>query len=427
MQRRRESPVWYHELEDELVPVAYEAARKICDHVHHAELRLENGGVYVIVERRPTEPEYISVASAVKRALTGRVADPERLKILVRRGSRLMYTSYLRSASQAPKHLASLLSATRFTIRLSEIIGLRNIYDELVRLAYEHDFVATTALGGVPGLLHLLEYAEKNDKPEDYADWASFYDNLRGKYHLFPGLLWSETDREADSLYDWMKSLPVNSSLLLFDTGSVGNGARRFLKVVKDRCAGESSLGLGRITILGVVDGQHASQKAEDTILTHATGQTRMVLSYHHVPRMLSEDCQELLGFESVRREMMYRSANASAVIEVVSDLGEHIQSLAAMSGASAVRRLIREHSFPEPGNQEDAEATTRFLSGLILCNGVRQVWRMLQNAVEFGLIDQDNARAEAEAAQRTAQATFERDLIPHWDFVAKKKTRRKN
>jgi hypothetical protein len=416
--------MWYHELEDQLVPVAYEAACGVCDHVHHAELRLENGGIYVIVERRPTEQECQTVASAVRQALAGRVADPERLKVLVRRGFRLMYTSHLRSASQAPKHLAGLQLATRFTIRLSEITGLRSVYDDLVHLAAEHDFVATTALGGVPGLLHLLESAEKNDKPEDYTDWGPFYDTLRAKYHLFPGLLWSGTDQEADLIFGWMKTLHPGSSLLFFDTGSVGNGARRFLKVVKERCGERSPLGLSRITILGVVDGQHPSQKGEDTLLDHGNGQTRVILNYRHVPRVLSEDCQELLGFESARREMMYRSANASAVIEVVSDSGEHIQSLAAMSGASAVRRLIREHAFPDPGEQEDAEDATRFLGGLILCNGVRQEWRMVQNAVEFGLIDPVRGRAEAEAADRRAKESFERNLISHWDFVTKKKTR---
>ncbi|MGO8903087.1 MAG: hypothetical protein ACLQU5_32810 [Isosphaeraceae bacterium] len=159
--------MWYHELEDELVPAAYDAARKVCDHVHHAELRLENGGVYVIVERRPTEQEHLAVRAAVKQSLAGRVANPERLKILVHRGFRRMYTSHLRSGSQAPKHLASLQSATRFTTRISEIISLRSIYDGLVRLGDDHDLVATTALGGVPGLLHLLESAEKNDRPED--------------------------------------------------------------------------------------------------------------------------------------------------------------------------------------------------------------------------------------------------------------------
>ncbi len=223
-----------------------------------------------------------------------------------------------------------------------------------------------------------------------------------------------------------MKTLPAGSSLLLFDTGAVGNGARRFLKIIKERCGEDSSLGLSRITILGVVDGQHASQKAEDRLLTHAGGQTSVVLSYHRVPRVLSEDCQALLGFESVRYEMMYRSVNASAVIEVVSDTGVHIQSLAAMSGASAVRRLIREHRFPEPGGQEEAEDMIRFLGGLILFNGVRKEWRMLDNAVEFGLMDQYKARKAAEAAEKRAKATFEKDLIPHWDFVAKKKTRPK-
>ena len=416
--------MWYHDLEDKVVPVAYAAACKVCDHVHHVELRLENGGIYIIVEHRPTEKEQLIIGGAVRRELAGRVADTNRLKILVQRGFPLMYTSHLESISQVPKRLASLQAATRFTIRLSEIIGLRTIYETLVRLAKDHDHIATTALGGVPGLLHLLEYAEKNEKPENNAEWGPFYDGLRRKHHLFPGLLWSDTDRESELLFSWMQMLPTDSSLLLFDTGSVGNGARRLLKVVTERCSKDTSLGPNTITIVGVVDSQQSFQKAEDVWLPQSCGRTRVVLNYHHVPRMLSEDCLELLGFESIRRERMYRSVNASAVIEIVSDSGEHIQSLAAMSGASAVRRLIREHPFPQPRNEGEAENITRFVGGMILYNGVLQEWQMLRDAIEFGLIDENRANSEAKAAEKRGKATFEKDLIPHWDFVTKQKAR---
>lgn len=320
--------------------------------------------------------------------------------------------------------LSSLQSATRFTISVPEIVGLGDTYNKLVHLASDHDFVATTALGGVPGLLHLIEKVEQNERPEDSSEWGALYDRLRAKFHLFPGLNWSGTDRESGLLYKWITSLPTGSTLLLFDTGSVGNGARRFHNVILDRCGKESSLGLSRIRILGVVDGEHPSQKPEDTALAQATGRTRVFLDYYHVPRMLSEDCQELLGFVSVRPKMMYRSADASAVFEVVSQSGEHIQSLASMSGASVLRRLLLDHRFPEPGDQEGVEDRMRFVGGLILSYGVREELNMLQNALEFGLIDEARATREARAADARAKATFEKDLIQHWDFVSKKKTR---
>ncbi|MFL5281865.1 MAG: hypothetical protein ACJ8AW_12955, partial [Rhodopila sp.] len=92
----------------------------------------------------------------------------------------------------------------------------------------------------------------------------------RARFHLFPGLNWSGTGEEATLLDEWMKRLPSRSSLLLFDTGSVGNGARGFLNVIKDNNGEASSLALSRITILGVVDGQHPSQKPEDMTLAQA-------------------------------------------------------------------------------------------------------------------------------------------------------------
>jgi hypothetical protein len=294
--------MWYHDLENQIVPVAYTTARAVCDHVERVDLRLENGALHVVVEHRPTDQERISIIAAVKHALFCRVADPQRLNLIVSRGFRLLYTSHLHTTASAPKKLY-LQSITRFTIRLSEVIALRDIYTELVRLADSHDFVATVALGGIPGLVHLVENAERREKPEDHADLVPFYDRLRAKY-LCAGLLWSGTDREADAFFAWMKTIPSGSSLLLFDTGTVGNRVRRLFNVITERWENETELGLRRVTILGVVDGQVTSQRIEQKRV-HAGEETALLLTYHHVPRVLSEDCQELLGFESSRQLAM--------------------------------------------------------------------------------------------------------------------------
>jgi hypothetical protein len=100
------------------------------------------------------------------------------------------------------------------------------------------------------------------------------------------------------------------------------------------------------------------------------------------------------------------------------------MQSLAAMSGASAVRRLIREHVLSEPNSEKDSDQTGQFLIGMILFNGVRNEWRMLQNAVEYGLLDERKARTEAKACERRAREMFEKHLTPSWDFESKKRAR---
>lgn len=417
--------MWYHDLEDRLIPLAFEAANKACSHVSHVELRLENGSIKVVVLQRPTPEEQKKVATAVKRKLREHVANTKNLRIQVTRGFRMMYTMHLKARSQVPRVFQSIQKLTMFKVTASEILGLRTVYDDLIRRSTSHDFIATTALGGVPGLLHIIESIEDHYRPDDINEWSLFYEQLRSRFHLFPGLLWSDTSAEADQMFAWLQSLPPGSSVLLFDTGTDGNGVRRMSNCVRERLTTDHLFGPDQITIIGVVDGNNERQKKERVSLTHRSGQVKLTVDYHHVPKVLTEDCQHLLGYDSLRREMMYQSLRSNAVIELVSDDGQHIQAVGAMSGASALRRLIRKHPLGKPNTSEDAVDVNRFLAGMILHASLTSEWKMLQNAVEYGLIDAATANKEALDAEKRAKAVFEKNAFSEWDFK-KKKPRRK-
>lgn len=62
-------PMWYHELEDILLPLALEAASKASPNVLHVELRLENGSIKVVVSQRPTPEEQKKVANSAPHVL----------------------------------------------------------------------------------------------------------------------------------------------------------------------------------------------------------------------------------------------------------------------------------------------------------------------------------------------------------------------
>jgi hypothetical protein len=79
-----EAFMWYHELENRVVPAAYAAASRACSHVQHVELRLEHGSIIVVVRNRPTVEENKKCRAPVKRALRGIAAETAKLKIFVR-------------------------------------------------------------------------------------------------------------------------------------------------------------------------------------------------------------------------------------------------------------------------------------------------------------------------------------------------------
>lgn len=414
-------PTWYHELEDRLLPLAFEAASKASPHVGHVELRLENGSIKVVMLQRPTPEDQRRIANSVKRKLRGQVADTKKLRIQVTRGFRMMYTMHLKARTQVPRVFQTLQSLIMFQVTASEILGLRTVYDDLVSRSATHDFVATTALGGVPGLLHIVESVEDRDRPEDINEWEAFYDQMRSRFHLFPGLLWSDTTAEAEQLFAWLQSLPSGCSVLLFDTGTDGNGVRRMSNCVQERLSVDEDFGPARITVIGVVDGRNERQKNERSNLRHASGQTVLTVTYHHVPKVLTEDCQQLLGYDSMRRELMFQSLRSNAVVELVTDDGQHIQTVGAMSGASALRRLIRQHPVGKASSSNDSDGVNRFLAGMILHASLKSEWEMLRNAVEYGLIDEVTANNEAVSAEKRAKAVFEKNAFAEWDFTKKR------
>ncbi len=417
--------MWYHELEDRLLPLAFDAACEASPNVRHVELRLENGSVKVVVSERPTVDEQQKVAESVKTKLQDHVADATALRVQVTRGFRYMFTMHLKTKTQTPKKHPSLQHLTMFKVAVSEVMGLRTVYDDLVRHSNSHDFVATTALGGVPGLLHIIEAIDERDRPDDVDEQPAFFERMRQRFHLFPGLLWSETSSEADLLFGWLQSLPAGCSVLMFDTGTDGSGVRRISNCIQERMTPNVPFSPALLSIIGVVDGVNERQKIERVVFDHTNGRTTMAVEYQHVPNVLTEDCQQLLGYDSIRRQMMFQSLHSNAVIELVDDEGQHIQTIAAMSGASALRRLIRLHSIGRSSGSNDAVHTNRFLAGMILRASQKSEWLMLANAVEYGLIDFATAKTEAINAEKRAKAIFESNSFSEWDFDEKKVKKR--
>ncbi len=122
----------------------------------------------------------------------------------------------------------------------------------------------------------------------------------------------------------------------------------------------------------------------------------------------------------------MFQSLRSNAVVELVSDDGQHIQTVGAMSGASALRRLIRQHFMGQTSGSNDATDVNRFLAGMILYASLKSEWQMLQNAFNYGLIDKDSANKEAVSAEKRARAMFEKNAFSEWDCDRKKPSKKR-
>jgi hypothetical protein len=412
---------WYHQLEQEVVPLAFKAAAAISAKIKYAQLELENGSLSLVIpfHERLAPADWAAVQQAVRSAVARVVADPARLTIRLRPEVRYFYTRHLEGARQTPNVFGSLHDIPRFTIPSSAIVGLRRTYDLLFTEAEAADYVATTALGGIPALTYLVRRLEDEQRPGDQNEWPPFYDSLRSKFHLFPGLNWSGTDKEKTQLFDWLAARPSGSSVLLFDTGTSGNGVRQMANLVRNRVNKAVHFGPGVVRIIGVVDGSDSSQRDSNEKIEAANRTVNLLLTFERVPKMLTEDCQELVGYTSLRREMMVKPLRANAVVEVTDDDGRLLFSCGALGADSLLRSVVQMRRSDPTTDEGRAALMNQVISFAVAHFSIGKEYAMLQNAFESGLIDEKTAAAIKDRMVEKYRESMA-GMPPQWDFDEK-------
>jgi hypothetical protein len=420
---------WYSELEQKLVPIAFQAAGAVSSKVKYAQIEFENGSVAIVIPffDRLTADEWQAVEDAVRASLCGLVADTQRLKIRLRHEFRYLYTPHLERVRQTPNVLGPLHDILHFPIPASALLGLRQVYELLYTKAKEVDFVATTALGGIPALTFLVRRLEDEEKPSDYNEWPDFFDSLRDKYHLFPGLNWSGTDEEKNRLFEWLSQLPNGASVLLFDTGTSGNGVRQMANLIRERLADATSFGPTALMLIGVVDGTDLAQRESDEVVAKPGGRVRLIVSFERVPRMLTEDCQQLLGYTSLRREMMLSPLSANAVMEITDEEGKVVYSCGALGADSLLRSVIRMRGGSMGGDTDHAAVMNEIISFAVAYISIGKEYTMLRNAFEYGLIDRETAEAIKGRMAKKYAESLGSVRSREWDFGTKRAKRRQD
>jgi len=414
---------WYNTLEQEIVPVAFDAAKVISSKVKYAQVEFENGSVSIVIpfHERLSSEEWQEIEDSVRSALTRIVADTGRLKIRLRHEFRSMFTRHLEAIRQTPNVIGKLHEILRFPISVTAITGLRQIYFELLNEAAEHDYVATTALGGIPALIFLVRQIEDEERPSDQNEWATFYDALREKFHLFPGLNWSGTDDEKALFFNWVSSLPDGSSVLLFDTGTSGNGIREMVNLIREQIKGSIRFGPSQINAIGVVDGKDSAQRDRDEEYESSDGKSvRVRLRFKHVPKMLTEDCQRLIGYTSVRRQLMLAPLRSNAVMQIIDDDGELVYSCGALGADSLLRSVIQMRQSNGTRDSESADFMGQVISFAVAYFSIGKEYTMLQNAYEFGLISERQAKGIKERMADKYSKQVISGESPEWDFDKK-------
>lgn len=298
-----------------------------------------------------------------------------------------------------------------FHIRASDLARLRAVFADLAARCSEASIVATFALGGlVP-----LQFIVRLDRAEFSSDeeFLVALSGLQAKYHLFPGLLWTEDRRNVRLFQDWLTSVGATEHLLVFDTTFSGGAIGRIQNVVAEWAQGATGPVPQKLTIVGVVDGGRlggavVSNSAKD-VDTGAGGKLTITTEYLRASSLIAEDVNELVGYEALRVVGAMDATWTSAVVYVEDDHGTILDVVGTRTLPATFADILDGRHRTAPLHEDFAAATAAF--GVLMCirEAARRERDELSRARSAGLLTEQELRCECDRVSRAESGALRR------------------
>jgi len=226
---------------------------------------------------------------------------------------------------------------TEFKLSIEELLSLGVAYRQLAKECANFDHVATFARGGVPALNFITQQEFEKRSAVNPDDFPA---DLLEKYHLFPDL---KSPHTRSLVANWLGRLQKPCSILVFDTGSEGNGARAALDVIKECLVSSASSFVRRVRILGIVDGYSKDQITDNqSICTRSGDSITAEIDYIRVSCILTEDCPALLGYDTLEFKAKVKPVTKRAILRLPEVSSSRNLEVGALSASAVLSELIR-------------------------------------------------------------------------------------
>jgi hypothetical protein len=387
---------WYTAIEEELLPTLRQAANSVSQNVSFVELDYVNADIRVITTHRVELQERARIEEAIRERL-GACGLNTACPIHVTRPARLPFTSHMTKQPHATRPLQANGNVMRFDIDVEQLLALRAAEEQLRSEAEQSTVTVAFALGGTSTLVRLSQAEFEQRRPGDSRDVPAFADQFVKRFHLFPGLGWDKKLEIPKLFGQWLESLPATDKVLIFDTGSKGNGPRAILNLLEEVIPQSQQLAVALISIVGIVDGTDNAQQEKVIELRSAAGRkTRVGIRYLRVPRVLSEDCEMLLGYDRNRELGYLLPLRDTAVFRLVDEQGRCLQ-IRGTDNASQTYQKLMSAALVQPsgrGRPLTAEVEKAIVAQLIDMTGAIEL-HDLKGCYEMGLIGQTEFERE--------------------------------
>lgn len=349
------------------------------------------------------------------------------------------------AARRRPRSLVQVENVCVFPLTLGEVRALGRARELLREEVERADVCATFALGGLP-LLHWLTLPVR-DTVEEIGRALSSAE----RFHLLPGLNWSGTEHEKDVFRQWLTEEVQRTGrrILIFDTGTGGNGVRQAEGLVIEALRSASPREGVSITVLGVLDGRFRCGR--QTVVRSENGVSVPVrLAYRFVPHLPTEDCELLAGYQADRNEtrlhivegpVLIRVKDAPWPVRAVERLarilhqGERLPHflsrwdrysfVASSGGGASLRDLVskddklRDLIAQLRGDHRDDREF--IAAGIVLTHSEDRALEALDNAIEWGLVPLANRSGIERGIRGRFEQARDRLLRAEWNRTLKK------
>lgn len=179
-------------------------------------------------------------------------------------------------------------------LHIQVIRNLKDTINQILFSAMSYDRVVTFALGGVFPLDYMVKVlSESGQTVRDE------------KFHLFAGLNWRGLPFDPKARFiDWIDTLPDEESIILFDTGNVGNAGGQLWNLLirhyKEDYLGTAQVNL-IINIYVIVTNPDAIDRPQTQVISKGGKKLCLSLHFLNVQGNPFEDAVHFIGYERLQ------------------------------------------------------------------------------------------------------------------------------
>ena len=330
-----------------------------------------------------------------------------------------------------------------FDVPIASLRALQDAYAALLSQGRSYDYILTFALGGTSALIHVSQ-ALLAEKGKSGLAFELALRQVKRQCHLFQGLNSAGGTAAQAAFTQWLENVTDKADVFIFDTGSSGNGARQILPLVRKTIRTARSCSLRRVHVQAIVDREEHKQRKESqrVVIGSACGMRRWLscllklsrghyvtleIDYLHVPHMLTEDCEFLVGHDRNHEFGFIRPVKDSAIMRLLNHRNEPVEVLSTAAMAPALAALLEAPSRIHDLETRKVVDSQGFLSArCTLADAWKRETEELKVAARCGFFSAKEYRWWLCRLRRSFRAAIKYYPAATWDFEAKKLVRPK-